>query len=166
MPNYFVKYRGKVKTNLDPMMLGRVQVSVPAVLGEGTLSWAMPCVPYAGSGVGFFMIPPVDANVWVEFEGGDIDYPIWSGCFWGIGEVPATPAVPQMKVIKLDSITLTLSELPGVGGVTLEVSPPSIGLPLKMTFDVNGIKLEAGPLGTVELTPAGVKINRGALEVT
>ena len=166
MPNYFVKYRGKVKTNLDPMMLCRVQVSVPAVLGEGTLSWAMPCVPYAGSGVGFFMIPPVDANVWVEFEGGDIDYPIWSGCFWGIGEVPATPAVPQMKVIKLDSITLTLSELPGVGGVTLEVSPPSIGLPLKMTFDVNGIKLEAGPLGTVELTPAGVKINSGALEVT
>jgi hypothetical protein len=166
MPNYFGKYRGKVKTNLDPMMLGRVQVSVPAVLGEGTLSWAMPCVPYAGSGVGFFMIPPVDANVWVEFEGGDIDYPIWSGCFWGIGEVPATPAVPQMKVIKLDSITLTLSELPGVGGVTLEVSPPSVGLPLKMTFDVNGIKLEAGPLGTVELTPAGVKINSGALEVT
>jgi hypothetical protein len=143
-----------------------VQVSVPAVLGEGSLSWAMPCVPYAGSGVGFFMIPPVDANVWVEFEGGDIDYPIWSGCFWGIGEVPATPAVPQMKVIKLDSITLTLSELPGVGGVTLEVSPPSVGLPLKMTFDVNGIKLEAGPLGTVELTPAGVKINSGALEVT
>jgi hypothetical protein len=71
-----------------------------------------------------------------------------------------------MKVIKLDSITLTLSELPGVGGVTLEVSPPSVGLPLKMTFDVNGIKLEAGPLGTVELTPAGVKINSGALEVT
>jgi len=166
MPNYFGKYRGKVENNLDPMMLGRVQVSVPAVLGEGTLSWAMPCVPYAGSGVGFFMIPPVDANVWVEFEGGDIDYPIWSGCFWGIGEVPATPAVPQMKVIKLDSITLTLSELPGVGGVTLEVSPPSVGLPLKMTFDVNGIKLEAGPLGTVELTPAGVKINSGALEVT
>jgi hypothetical protein len=166
MPNYFGKYRGKVENNLDPMMLGRVQVSVPAVLGEGTLSWAMPCVPYAGNGVGFFMIPPVDANVWVEFEGGDIDYPIWSGCFWGIGEVPATPAVPQMKVIKLDSITLTLSELPGVGGVTLEVSPPSVGLPLKMTFDVNGIKLEAGPLGTVELTPAGVKINSGALEVT
>jgi len=166
MPNYFGKYRGKVENNLDPMMLGRVQVSVPAVLGEGTLSWAMPCVPYAGSGVGFFMIPPVDANVWVEFEGGDIDYPIWSGCFWGIGEVPATPAVPQMKVIKLDSITLTLSELPGIGGVTLEVSPPSVGLPLKMTFDVNGIKLEAGPLGTVELTPAGVKVNSGALEVT
>jgi hypothetical protein len=166
MTQYFGKYRGKVENNIDPMMLGKIQVSVPAVLGDGSLSWAMPCVPYAGSGVGFFMIPPVGANVWVEFEGGDIDYPIWSGCFWGVGEVPATPAVPQMKIIKLDTITLTLSELPGIGGVTLEVSPPSVALPLKMTFDMNGIKLDAGPLGTVELTPAGVKINSGALEVT
>lgn len=166
MTNFFGKYRGKVENNIDPMMLGKVQVSVPAVLGEGSLSWAMPCVPYAGNGVGFFMIPPVGANVWVEFEGGDIDYPIWSGCFWGIGEVPATPAIPQMKIIKMDSITLTMSELPGIGGVTLEVSPPSVALPLKMTFDVSGIKLDAGPLGTVELTPAGVKINSGALEVT
>ncbi len=166
MTTFFGKYRGKVENNIDPMMLGKIQVSVPAVLGEGSLSWAMPCVPYAGSGVGFFMIPPVGANIWVEFEGGDIDYPIWSGCFWGVGEVPATPAVPQMKIIKMDNITLTMSELPGIGGVTLEVSPPAVALPLKMTFDSSGIKLDAGPLGVVELTPAGVKINSGALEVT
>ena len=166
MAPFFGKYRGKVENNIDPMMLGKIQVSVPAVLGEGSLSWAMPCVPFAGNGVGFFMIPPVGANVWVEFEGGDIDYPIWSGCFWGVGETPATPAVPQMKIIKMDTISLTLSELPGIGGVTLEVSPPSVALPLKMTFDAQGIKLEAGPLGVVELTPAGVKINSGALEVT
>lgn len=166
MPQFFGKYRGKVKNNIDPMMLGRVQVSVPAVLGDGSLSWATPSVPYAGSGVGFFMIPPVDANIWVEFEGGDIDYPIWSGCFWEAGEVPASPALPQMKIIKMDNITLTLSELPGIGGVTLEVSPPAVPLPLKMTFDMNGIKLDAGPLGTLELTPAGVKVNSGALEIT
>jgi hypothetical protein len=166
MTTFYGKYRGKVENNIDPMMLGKIQVSVPAVLGDGSLSWAMPCVPYAGSGVGFFMIPPVGANVWVEFEGGDIDYPIWSGCFWGVGEVPATPAIPQMKIIKMDTITLTMSELPGIGGVTLEVSPPSVALPLKMTFDLSGIKLDAGPLGTIELTPVGVKINSGALEVT
>ena len=58
---FFGKYRGKVVNNLDPMQLGRVQVSVPAILGEGRMSWAMPCTPYAGSGVGFFAIPPVDA---------------------------------------------------------------------------------------------------------
>ena len=88
MTQFFGKYRGTVANNIDPQMMGRVQVSVPSVLGEGQLSWAMPCVPYAGSGVGFFAIPPNGANVWVEFEAGDPDYPIWSGCFWGMGEAP------------------------------------------------------------------------------
>jgi hypothetical protein len=177
---FFGKYRGKVVNNLDPMQLGRVQVSVPAVLGDGRLSWAMPCTPYAGSGVGFFAIPPVDANVWVEFEGGDLDFPIWSGCFWGLGEVPASPAVPQMKVFKTDGITLTLSDLPGAGGFTLEVQPPAVGMPLKMTFDASGVKVEAttatvtiAPAGieltnnpsTVKVSPVNVSINNGALEV-
>ena len=84
MTQFFGKYRGKVENNIDPMMLGRVQVSVPAVLGSGQLSWAMPCAPFAGPGVGLFTVPPVGANVWVEFEAGDPDYPIWSGCFWGV----------------------------------------------------------------------------------
>jgi uncharacterized protein involved in type VI secretion and phage assembly len=94
---YFGKYRGKVENNIDPMLLGRVQVSVPAVLGQGRLSWAMPCVPFAGAQLGLFLVPPVGANVWVEFEAGDPDYPILAGCFWGAGEVPASPPVPQMK---------------------------------------------------------------------
>jgi hypothetical protein len=85
MSQYFGKYRGKVENNLDPQLQGRLQVSVPAVLGSGTLSWAMPNSPYAGAQEGFFAVPPTDSNVWIEFEGGDPDYPIWSGCFWGIG---------------------------------------------------------------------------------
>ena len=83
MSEFYGKYRGKVENNVDPLQQGRVQVTVPAVLGDGRLSWAMPCAPYAGSQVGFFAVPPVGANVWVEFEAGDPDYPIWSGCFWG-----------------------------------------------------------------------------------
>jgi len=166
MPQFFGKYRGKVANNLDPMQLGRLQVSVPAVLGEGRLSWALPCVPYAGSGVGLFMIPPVGANVWVEFEAGDPDYPIWSGCFWGVGEVPAMPAVEQMKVIKTGSITLTLSDLPGIGGVKLEVDPPAVAAPLKLVLDLSGIEIDNGMGGTIKLTGPQVSINSGALEVT
>jgi hypothetical protein len=161
---FYGKYRGKVENNLDPMQLGRVQVSVPAVLGDGRMSWAMPCVPYAGSGVGFFAIPPVGANVWVEFEGGDLDYPIWTGCFWGIGEVPAVPAIAQMKVLKTDGITLTLSDLPGAGGFTLEVGPPVVPMPLKMVFNASGIELTNGA-ASVKLTPASVSLNNGAIEV-
>ena len=164
MTQYFGKYRGKVENNIDPMLLGRVQVSAPAVLGEGKLSWAMPCLPYAGSGVGFFVVPPVGANVWVEFEGGDTDYPIWSGCFWGVGEVPATPAIPTMKVLKTDGITLTMSDLPGAGGFTLEVNPPVVATPLKLAFTSAGIEMTNGA-ASVKLTPASVSVNNGALEV-
>ena len=110
MSQFFGKYRGKVVGNLDPMSLGRVQVSVPAVLGEGRSSWAMPCAPYAGPGVGLFAIPPTDANVWVEFEAGDPDYPIWCGCFWGSGDAPASPATPDVKVLKTGTATLKLDD--------------------------------------------------------
>src|SRR5207302_6412680 len=89
---WYGKYRGTVTNNVDDQHLGRVQVSCPTALQGGKLSWAMPCAPYAGAGVGLFMVPPVGANVWVEFENGDLDYPIWAGCFWGENEVPAAPA--------------------------------------------------------------------------
>ena len=164
MSSFFGKYRGKVENNIDPMMQGRVQVSAPAVLGDGTLSWAMPCAPYAGSGVGLWAIPPVGANVWVEFEGGDPDYPIWSGCFWGVGEAPAQPAVPQVKVFKTDSITVTLSDLPGAGGFTIEANPPAVATPLTVKLSSSGIELTNGA-ASVKLTPASVSVNDGALEV-
>ncbi len=115
-PRFFGKYRGTVASNVDPLLLGRVQVSCPAVLGSGQLSWALPCTPYAGNDVGLFLVPPVGANVWVEFEAGDPDVPILGGCFWGTGEVPAAPALAEMKVLKTDSMTIELSDLPGAGG--------------------------------------------------
>jgi hypothetical protein len=161
---FFGKYRGKVENNVDPMQLGRVQVSVPSVLGGGRLSWATPCAPYAGVGVGFFAIPPAGANVWVEFEGGDPDYPIWTGCFWGAGEVPVLPAVAQMKVLKTDAITLTFNDLPGAGGLTVEVGPPAVPTPLKLAFTAAGIEITNGA-ASVKLTPASVSVNNGALEV-
>jgi hypothetical protein len=161
---FYGKYRGKVENNLDPQQQGRLQVSCPAVFGDGSLAWAMPCAPFAGPGVGFFALPPVGANLWVEFEGGDPDYPIWSGCFWGIGEAPALPAVEQMHVIKTASLTLTLSDLPGIGGFTLEVNPPAVATPLKMVFNAAGIELSNGA-ASVKLTPASVSVNNGALEV-
>jgi len=161
---WYGKYRGKVETNVDPMQQGRLQVSVAAVLGDGKMAWAMPCVPFAGSQVGFFAIPPVGANVWVEFEGGDPDSPIWSGCFWGTGEVPASPAVADVKMLKTGSLSLTLSDMPGAGGFTLEVNPPAVSTPLKIVCDSSGIELSNGS-SSVKLEPASVNVNNGALQV-
>jgi hypothetical protein len=163
-PTFYGKYRGTVLNNVDPLQLGRVQVSVPAVLGDGRLSWAAACTPYAGNQVGFFAVPPVGANVWVEFEAGDPDRPILAGCFWAAGEVPAAPAVPQVFVWKTGSVSLTLSDLPGAGGVTLEVGPPAAPVPMKFACTADGIELSIGA-STIVLSTASVSVNNGALEV-
>jgi len=78
---YYGKYRGLVIENIDPEQIGRVLLQVPDVLGEIPSSWAMPCVPAAGIQSGCFIVPPIGSQVWVEFEQGDPDYPIWTGGF-------------------------------------------------------------------------------------
>lgn len=151
------KHRGTVVNNLDPQTLGRLQVRVPSVYGTETINWAMPCVPYAGPDQGLFLIPPVGANVWVEFEGGDIDFPIWSGCFWGAGEAPAT--VPTTKVLKTPAGTVTLDE----GSTTPMVIETLDGN--RVSIGPAGITLEIRGGAVVELSGAVVTVNRGALEV-
>lgn len=161
---HYGKYRGKVAANTDPMQLGRIQVTCPAVLGDGRLAWALPCTPYAGQGVGFFMVPPEGADVWVEFEGGDPDYPIWAGCFWSDGQVPAQPAVATTKMLKTDGLTLTIDDLSGAGGVTLEVGSPAVAIPMKIALTSDGIEISTGS-ASVKLDPASVSVNDGALQV-
>lgn len=91
---YYGKYRGLVVDNADPEQLGRLKLQIPSVLGEEVVTgWAMPCVPYGGdANQGFLFIPEVDAGVWVEFEEGDLEFPIWVGTFWskpgGNSELP------------------------------------------------------------------------------
>ena len=161
MRQFFGKYRGKVENNIDPMQCARVQVSVPAVLGDGRLSWAMLSVPFAGPNVGFFAVPPNGANVWVEFEGGDPDYPIWSGCFWDRGDVPASPALAEVKVLKTDTATITLNDLPGVGGVTIELTSGA-----KISLSATGVEITDGQGATIKLTGPQISLNNGAMEIT
>lgn len=86
---FYGKYRGTVVNNIDPLQIGRIMVIVPDVLNVTPGSWALPCVPVAGIQMGMFTVPPPGAGVWVEFEQGDPDFPIWVGCFWGtMAEVP------------------------------------------------------------------------------
>ncbi|MET9084822.1 phage baseplate assembly protein V [Streptomyces sp. NPDC004237] len=169
MNPFYGKYRGKVSGNADPRELGRVQVSCPAVLGDGNAVWAMPCVPYAGPGVGLFALPPVGADVWVEFEGGDPDYPIWAGCFWSTGQLPVTPAVAQKvaqkKVFRTDGVTVTVDDVSGSGGLTVVVSPPLVSTELRLALTADSIELING-IRSVKLTSEKVSINGDALEVS
>jgi len=99
---YFGKYRGTVATTIDPELRGRLQAIVPDVFGTQPTTWAMPAAPYAGPGAGFIALPPVGAGVWIEFEQGDSDFPIWSGGWWGAaGELPASAVQPGTNQITL-----------------------------------------------------------------
>ena len=148
------KYRGKVVESLDPLELGRLQVAVASAPGLGYI-WAMPCVPYAGPEVGFYFIPPIGANVWVEFEGGDVNYPIWVGCFWSEGEKPAEAVDPLIKVIRTQTATITINDTPEVGGVTIEAAADvsiSAGGAAEVTAGAD-LNLSAG--GAAELYSGG-----------
>lgn len=100
---FFGKYRGTVVANEDKTGRGRLQISVPAVLGD-LQPWALPCVPYAGAGVGFYSLPEAGTAIWVEFEGGNPSFPIWVGCFWADSELPsgAKASVKLWKTAKVE----------------------------------------------------------------
>jgi uncharacterized protein involved in type VI secretion and phage assembly len=153
---FYGKYRGKVTSNHDPLNIGRIRAQVPAVFGTSETGWALPCVPYAGDKVGFFFIPPVNSNVWIEFENGDADYPIWAGCFWSPGEIPRTPALADIKIIKTKETIITLNDTQASGGLTIETTRGQ-----KITMDSSGIELSNGS-SKVKLTSSNVLANDGA----
>src|SRR5947209_15879032 len=79
---YYGKYRGQVTDNDDPDNLGRVKAKVPHLLRDEETGWALPAFAYGGaSEQGLFAVPDMGGGVWLEFEGGDLSYPIWS-CTW------------------------------------------------------------------------------------
>jgi len=159
-PTFYGKYRGIVTDNQDPEGLGRVRARVQDVFGEEESGWAMPSVPYAGDGVGLYLIPPVSAWVWVEFEHADPEYPIWTGCFWlSRDEVPEGASGPEIKVLKTDVGTITLDDSPGGGGITIETTDG-----MKITLDSQGIEITNGA-AKINLSGLKVSINDGALEV-
>lgn len=137
---FYGKYRGKVAENVDPLFLGRILPIVPAV-SDLPLTWATPCVPYAGPAVGFYAIPPVGANIWIEFEGGDTNTPIWTGCFWEEGQAPLEAPTPAMFIFKTISTTLLINEIASGGGINLEITPPAVDTPITITLNSAGIQI-------------------------
>jgi uncharacterized protein involved in type VI secretion and phage assembly len=167
LQRFYGKYRGTVINNVDPLQIGRLQVMVPDVSNVMISSWAMPCAPVAGMQHGQFAVPPIGAGVWVEFEQGDPDYPIWVGCFWGTAaEVPALartvpPAVPGITLQTVLGNGIVISDLPGPsGGIMLKST-------LGATLIVNdtGIYIQNGKGASIVLTGPTVNVNMGALTV-
>ena len=165
------KYRATVLNNVDPEFRGRLMLTIPDVLGLVPSTWAEPCTPLAGPTgppMGVYMVPPIGAGVWVEFEQGDPNYPIWVGCRWGSqSDVPplahaGLPISPNIVMQTAGQNTFMISDLPG----------PTGGLMLKSTTGASiivndtGIYIQNGKGASLIMAGPTVTINNGALVVT
>ncbi len=152
---FYGKYRGTV-TDIDGDTL-RIKAKVPAVLGQQKTGWCMPCVPYAGSNVGFAFLPEEGAGVWIEFEGGDVSYPIWTGCYWRTDEQPedATPTVKAIVTKSGHKILLDDDR------ETITIADPNNNT---ITLESSGITLERQGKKVV-ISDVKVDVNDGSLEV-
>ncbi|MEG8040276.1 phage baseplate assembly protein V [Sphingomonas sp. LR60] len=170
---FWGKYRGTVVNNIDPELRGRLNCLVPDVYGVVPSSWAEPCAPLAGPTgppMGVYMVPPIGAGVWIEFEHGDPDYPIWVGCRFGsTADVPplalaGLPVSPSIVLQTAGQNMVVISDLPGPAGGIMIQSGASI-----VSISQAGITLTAPK---VEITAATISltgitdINQGALKIT
>lgn len=112
------KFRAQVVDVNDPNRQGRIKVSCPRVLGSSVSAWCLPCIPNALDDVGDYFLPKVGESVWVEFEEGDINKPIWTGGWYSPNKIPISSRerLDQKRVIAYNGNTITMSD----GEITIE----------------------------------------------
>lgn len=170
---HFGTYRGTVFNNVDPMQRGRLMVTVPAVLGVVPSSWAEPCAPLAGPTgppMGVYMVPPIGAGVWVQFEHGEPSKPIWVGCRYGSTADSPTmakaslPVSPNVVLQTLGQHMVMVSDMPPTpvtGGIVLKSLSGAM-----IVVNDSGIYISNGKGASVNLVGPTVTINTGALTIT
>ncbi len=132
---------GRVINLLDPLMLGRVQVQIPAIDGLDLSPWARVAMPAASLASGFYWIPNIEDEVLVAFERGDLNAPYIIGCLWSAIMVPPLPSpVPQIRMIRT----------PLGNQIIFTEAPPSI------------IINTADMLHSIVMSSAGIQIISGA----
>jgi uncharacterized protein involved in type VI secretion and phage assembly len=157
---FYGKYRAVVADIDDEEKLGRIRAYVPDVFGEDVMSpWAMPCVPLAGANHGLVCLPEENDGVWIEFEAGDVNRPIWTGTWWGKDDLADDlnkhlargfiTSAGHRIVIDDDAKTIVIEHANGA----------------KAELGDSSLTLECGS-GKVVLDNGGVNINDGALKVT
>jgi phage baseplate assembly protein gpV len=153
---FYGKYRGIVSA-VDAATM-RIKAKVPSVLGETDTGWCLPCVPYAGPSVGFAFLPEAGSGVWIEFEGGDVSYPIWVGGYWREGEYPSDAAAKVKVLVTAAPLELVLDDDQG----SIKLTDPNGNA---VTLDSSGLTLANGQSISVVVSSSSVSVNDGALEV-
>ena len=169
---FYGKYRGTVLFNVDPEFRGRIVCTVVDVLGPAPSSWCEPCAPLSGptgTPMGAYMVPPIGAGVWVEFEQGDPEKPIWTGCRFAKGDVPplasasTPPLAPNIVIQSQQQHMLMISDMPPTpvtGGIILKSLTGAM-----IVVNDSGIYLSNGKGATMTMIGTAIDFNLGALTV-
>jgi hypothetical protein len=167
--SYFGKYRGLVTDVGDPSNACRIRATVPAVLGEHPCGWAMPAAPFAGAGHGAVMLPAIGSGVWIEFEAGRLDSPIWSGAWWASGQRP-DPQGPKLRVIVSENGHTVILDDDSDEVKVVHGSGPEIkmtGSDIVLTVGACELRITSTEIslnnGMVKVGQAGVSLAGGAL---
>jgi hypothetical protein len=179
LKKYYGKYRGTVINNVDPEQRGRIMAMVPDVLGMTPSSWALPCLPIAGKQNGVYVVPKIGDGVWIEFEQGDPDYPIWVGGFWGsaaevpLGALAGNPADPSIVIQSLLQQSVIVSDMPpSVPPPVMPPAPTTGGIILRSATGASivvndaGVFISNGKGATINMIGPAITINDGALVIT
>jgi uncharacterized protein involved in type VI secretion and phage assembly len=167
-PQYLGKYRGTVLPGVDPEGRGRIKAQVIGVFSVAS-TWAEPCFPVAGARTGVVAVPPEGAGVWIEFERGDPDHPIWTGCYFlNKSQVPplvqrVTPPIAAITAQTPLGNAIQVSDAPAAqdgGGIVLRSANG-----VSIVVNDSGIVLRDGKGGEITIAQGAVKINGGAFEV-
>lgn len=161
------KYRGTVVSNFDPEGRGRIQVTLVDAGAQIPLStYATPCLPFSGINAGMFSIPVPGAGVWIEFENGDLDHPIWVGGYWGsLAEVP--------KLALLTPQPLGSATIATATGAGIHISDnPALGVMITngqgavILINSAGITITNGKGATIVMAGKTIDFNQLALTIT
>lgn len=167
--SYFGKYRGIVTDNNDPDKLCRIMALVPSVMGEIAVGWALPSFPFAGHHHGLVMLPEVGSMVWVEFEAGNLDFPIWSGGFFLPGQRPTPDGNGARVIVSKNKHQVVLDDDADEVIVTHNGGPEIKMTGTAITLTVGACTIEIGLTaitlnnGIIKVGPAGVSLVNGAM---
>ena len=166
-PRLYGKFRAAVLNNIDPQMQGRIMVQLGDRYGLFPSTWALPSFPFAGKQTAMVALPQVASSVWIEFEAGDPDYPIWTGAFWPdpagfppLALAGGTPVTPNIHFQTATGTSITLSDNPAQQVLLKTVTGAMI------TIGVAGITMMNGQGASIAMVGPSVIINNGALMVT
>lgn len=146
---YYAKYTGVVVDNQDAQKLGILQVSVPTIFPPDERVPARAALPF-----GHFFVPEVDTRVWVEFEGGDPEFPLWTGVQHSAGTWPdeAAASPPTVRAVKtVSGHLLIFDDTDGAESIILTDGKNAH----ELRFDADGVTLTDGKNGHVIVFDSG-----------